>query len=276
MIRKSVKCWKKTIGAAIAFVLLLGTALPASADIIYEPDDPFYQTNMEKCETDYMGACYEICAKDGKADLYKSPEDKTVTATLENGRSFWANTYYTDDNAVTWVFAELGSEAGWISENALFRYYDNQMFEEDYGSEIKNPGEELQDLDFTEYSEIVIYSYPNAQNAFGSLEPNENFGVSRVYTDALGRNWGYCGFYMGRRSFWFSLDAPGATPEVLYQTGALEPDTREKVQGEPVAPEGNAFSGNTMKLLISLVGGTCGIAVVVLILMLIGKSRKKK
>lgn len=282
MKRTIMKPFKKLTAALAAITMLLASSVPASADVIYEPEDTFYEEHRDECQLNYLSYGYEISCKDEKLKLFKSPVNAEVVDTMNKGDSCWSNTFYTDENGVTWAYIEKRSGAtwigGWVDTGCLFRRYDSELFVNDHINEVKGIDGTWSDPDYSAFGPLIPYDYPNAPTC--RLETGTviqgDFNAQKFYTDELGRNWGYCSYYIGIRDFWFSMDKPDALPDELYKDGMLYPDTRVKEEVEQIVPANGKLPGNVMMLLITLVGSIGGMAVFVLILLLIGNIQKKK
>ena len=203
---------RRMISLVTVLVLALALALSASADLIWTPEDSFYESHREECV--YVNRQYEMAGYDGTVAIWDAPGG-TVRRTLSNGahgriQFTWSGdgmewgylySYYED----SWQDPEWG---GWVPMDDLALIYDSQQFMEDHESEITT----IEDLT-VDFDAAVVYSYPGGPSMERRLEENLDYmpfseAFSDVYTDANGLRWGYVVYYMGLRDGWVCLDDP--------------------------------------------------------------------
>ena len=73
---------RKMLTLFLAALALLSMAVPASADLIWEPGDPFYEKHQGEC--DYVGREYVLAGYDGKVTVFTAPGSMSKL-TLDNG-----------------------------------------------------------------------------------------------------------------------------------------------------------------------------------------------
>lgn len=187
-----------------AFTTLI---VPASADLIWEPQDSFYEKHRDECA--YVGRRYELAGYDGTVSVWSAPGGR-VTATVSNGERGTVH-FRWSGNGVDWgyVYGYSGNrnDGGWIPMDDLSPVYDSIQFTEDHEAEIVS-GDPVP----VEFRSAVLYSYPGGP-AGRVLEEDAAYMpfsevFSSVYTDENGLRWGYVGYYMGRRDDWVCLDDP--------------------------------------------------------------------
>lgn len=191
----------------LAALALLSLAVPASADIIIEPDDPFFEKHRGEC--DYVGRQYELAGYDGKVTVFTAPGGMnkftldnglqgTIRFTWEGKGTVWGYLEYWDDH---WV-------EGWVPMDDVSLVYDSKQFMEEHAGEIITETQPVP----VDFHEAVLYRYPNgpAGNTLTDDPDYQRFGeiFTQVYTDGSGLRWGYVGYYMGIRGFWICLDDP--------------------------------------------------------------------
>ena len=105
-----MKNMKQLLCGLLAVCLLSATAL---ADVIWEPDDDFYQQHSEDCE--YLGRSYYVNGPEGGAALYQNPGGGYVRV-VENGVPLYISFTYTDLGGTLWGVAEYGDagDTGWV------------------------------------------------------------------------------------------------------------------------------------------------------------------
>ncbi len=213
-----------------AAVLVSGTGT-ARADVIWEPNDPFYTAKyMEEISRDEFvlnNRNYFTNGKLGYIYVTDDPEKETIADALENGIRVFVSFTYVNSEGEEWGviqyeqgedgqiipsyrYAEDGSvKTGWIRMEELSLIYDSEEFKKDHEEEIKvndrtaeirlKPGEELQ-----------YWSYPGSGNIIGSTPDTDKLTIEQVYTDEDGEQWGYVNYYYGIRDVWVCITHPSA------------------------------------------------------------------
>lgn len=241
-----------------AAMLLLPCA--ALADVIWEPEDSFYERHREDCV--YQdGRTYIASGENGSAPVYKAP-DKGEIRRIDNGSEEFCQWLYTDKNGAQWALTNSGE--GWINLYDFKVKYDWVEFEKDHKDEIKDETVEL-DANGMEGDSIIFYDYPGSEredydeslSALGG-----KISVSKTYTDSEGRKWGFVGYWYGYRNLWISLDDP---------TVEVPPAAEQPAPVSTGAPEYQPSRGGSAPMVIG--GGLAALAA----LMAAGliKGRKK-
>ena len=70
-------------GMCLAVLLALSLAVPAAADVIWEPEDSFYQKHAEECQL--LQRSFYTNGPEGYVNFYRSPDSSAVTGQMENG-----------------------------------------------------------------------------------------------------------------------------------------------------------------------------------------------
>lgn len=192
----------------LAALAVFSLTVPASADMVWEPRDDFYEKHREECT--YVSRNYELAGYDGKVTVFTAPGG-TNKLTLDNGLQVsilctwegngitWGSLAYWDDH---WV-------EGWVPMDDVSLVYDSKQFMTDHAGEIVETGPVPVD-----FHEAVLYGYPNGPVAAGNaLQEDPDYMTfseifTQVYTDENGLRWGYVGYYMGRLEDWVCLDDP--------------------------------------------------------------------
>lgn len=208
-----MKKWVCFLGTAFCFLLC---TLSARADVIWEPEDSFYEEHSSECT--HVNRQYITNGPDGVVILYKSPESAKEVATWENGRRVYISFTYEDARGIVWGISE-GEQTGWMPMEYMKVVYDSISFAEDYGDQIVSQTGSLDE----QYGDETVHfwKYPGAES-FDSMDLKgwDYMPEYRsVYTDETGHSWGYIGYYYGYRSVWICLDAPTADYAALYPDG---------------------------------------------------------
>ena len=219
---------------ALCLILVLSLCpLTAFADVIYMPNDNFYNSHMNDCE--YTNRGYTCYGPEGEVTVYKSPESSKVIHTLPNSEQICILYIYTDKENIQWGYWEdfRNNLAGWIPMNYLVLIYDSISFREDFGSEFKKQEGQIG----TNFAgkEIRFWSYPGSDD-FIAVTLGEDYTPEywETYTDSTGLVWAYIGYYMGIRDRWICLEDPTADFDTLYPGEAPIIPTEEPVVGPPL------------------------------------------
>ena len=220
-------CW--------ALALLLALCAPARADVLWEPNNSFYERHRDQCE--YIGRQFYANGDQGFITLWDAPEGTRVVHQFQNGYTLWIYYQY-EDWVCAVVWGDEGEIAGWAPMEDFVLKYDYLCFAEEYAHEIHPYDGEFDDYDGGA-AEIVFYEYPGAPEPKDIWEAAEILDqltgregtsyIASTFTDEEGRTWGYVAYLFGSRNLWFCLDEPDgrdfpvrqvSTPEL---TAAREP-----------------------------------------------------
>lgn len=223
-------CW------ALALALLL--AVPARADVIWEPDNSFYARHAEECE--HLGRRFHANGAEGFVTLWDAPGGTRVVHQFSNGYTLWVYYQY-EDWACAVVWGDEGEISGWAPIEDFALRYDYLCFAEEYGDQIQPYDGEFADYDGSP-AEIVFYEYPGAPEPKDIWEAVEILDqltgregtsyIASTFTDEEGRTWGYVAYLFGSRNLWFCLDAPDGRDFPVRQVSAPELTTAQ----EPAFP----------------------------------------
>lgn len=194
---------------ALLLTLLSVSALivPASADIVWEPEDSFYEKHYAECA--YVGRGYQLAGYDGSVTVFTAPGGMNK-ATLDNGLKGTIQFTWTG-SGTSWGYLcrVSGSDVeGWVPMDDLSLVYDSQQFMADHAGEIT-----AGDPAPVDFHEAALYSYPNGPLWGTTLQEREKYQpfsqvFTQLYTDENGLRWGYVGYYMGQCDAWVCLDDP--------------------------------------------------------------------
>lgn len=220
-----MKKWLCFLGTVICFTFC---ALSVRADVIWEPENSFYEKNASKCT--YVGRCFTANGPDGVVIIYESPESPRVITTWENGFKVYIFFTYEDENGVLWGIYDDFKQSGWMPMDYMEVVYDHISFEEEYGGEIKEQSGVLEE----QYrgKDVCLWNYPGAEEPsyVMSLTMPELPKYNSVYVDEKGYSWGWVGYYYGHRNVWVCIDRPMADYGQLYPEGGPEIGQKETVQ----------------------------------------------
>lgn len=197
---------RKVLTLFLAALALLALAVPASADVIWTPDDPFYEKHQEEC--DYVGRQYELAGYNGKVTVFTAPGGMSKL-TLDNGLQGTIQ-FTWEGKGTTWGYLIRWGDnqvEGWVPMDDVTLVYDSWEFKTDHAGEIVET-----DPVPVDFHEAVLYRYPNgpAGNTLTEDPDYQRFGeiFTQIYTDENGLRWGYAGYYMGHLEAWICLDDP--------------------------------------------------------------------
>lgn len=207
---------KRLFACLLAIMVLLSLTPAALADVLWEPDNNFYEKHSNECT--YVGRSYYANGPEGFVTLWDAPGGSTVAAQFENGFTLPVYWQYQDWGCVT-VWGDEGDVSGWVPMAELYLVYDYISFEEEYGSQFTDYNGEFEDFS-GDTGEICCWAYPNAPEHSFTLKSDadvverltgsgeEKSYISHVYTDDSGVTWGFVGYLFGSRNFWINLDNP--------------------------------------------------------------------
>jgi len=198
---------KKFFTLFLTLLAALALASSASADLIWEPDDPFYESHKGECT--FVNRSYQLEGYDGTVTIFTAPNGMSKV-TLENGIRAYVHSIWTG-SGTTWGYLSWldGSDAeGWVPMDDLSLIYDSKQFVEDHKAEIQ----ELEEVP-VDFQEAVLYSYPNGPLKGYTLEEDPDYllfsqAFDKLYTDENGLRWGHISYYFGHEDGWACLDGP--------------------------------------------------------------------
>ena len=94
--------------------LVLALPLSASADLIYQPRDDFFDEYWDEC--DQYDKTHIANGADGHVTIYKTPKDLQILGTIPNGEKGYVAWIYTAEDDSVWGCVKLWEEKieGWI------------------------------------------------------------------------------------------------------------------------------------------------------------------
>lgn len=211
---------KRMLTCLLTLTALLALTAPAFADVLWTPENSFFEKHYDECEPLVRG--YYANGPDGFVTLWDAPGGSIVQGQYENGTALWVYWLYKDWGCIgIW---EAGKETdGWVPMDQLSLIYDYLCFEEEYANFITDYTGEFADYD-GDAKAVNFYEYPGAPEAKQALSTDSfdglldnltgrsgNSYISKIFVDEDGRTWGYVGYVYGIRNAWFCLDDPDGT-----------------------------------------------------------------
>ncbi len=197
--------------------LLAALTLPAYADVLWEPENSFYEKHHEDCE--YLGRRYMVNSPDGFITVWDAPDGSRVLGQFENGSKLWVYWLYENWGVIGHRDGDKPIE-GWVDMNSMVLLYDHTAFAEDYADQIRPYNGEFADYD-GEDKIFNFYEYPGAPEICHWMQATTKFVpdltgiyedgqsiIQSVFVDENGLTWGYIGYYGGQLNAWFCLDDP--------------------------------------------------------------------
>ena len=213
-------CW--------VLALLLSLAAPARADVLWEPNNRFYERHADECQ--YLGRSFYANGAEGYITLWDAPGGYLVKGQFSNGFILWVY-YQFEDWVYAVVWGDEGEISGWAPIEDFALEYDHLSFAEEYADAIYPYCGQFADYD-GDAEEIVFYEYPGApvskdvrKAAWGLDELIGRGGdsyIQSIFVDEDGRTWGYVGYLYGRINGWFCLDEPEGRNFPVRQVGTPE------------------------------------------------------
>lgn len=254
-----------------ALLLAVCCIAAVGADVIFEPDDSFYDNHRDQCE--YHSRSYTANGPNGDVTVYESPESDKTIAVLPNGETLPIYYIFADAADIPWGFYENWQTgvSGWVPMEYLELIYDEISFREEFGSQLL---EETGALSAEHTGQTVkFWSYPGSTGYLEvSVETDYAPEYQMVYTDVNGARWGRVGYYMAIKGYWVNLDDPTADYDTLYPDAPEETDAPTEPSEEaaqtpvqeivPQKPEGTS----TVVLVAAIaVLGVVGLTAVLLV-----------
>ncbi len=243
---------KRLLILLLALLLCLSMAVPALADVIWEPEGDFFLEHESECS--YENRAYIAAGAEGFVRAFDEPLGK-LTAEYPNGEEFWIEWIW--DREGGWGYfryhdEDEGWQQAWVQMGDLTVKYDAVSFAQEHGAEFLHPEEDAL-LPLEGLEQLVVWTYPGAEDHYvlavyaDSDQPPLWFDT--LYEDPEGRTWGNLNYYYGYRNVWVCLTDPEsedlsaavpAAPETPAPTEAPAPtpDPTEGPEPDPTkAPE---------------------------------------
>ena len=149
---------KRVLTVILTVCLCFALSLSALADVIWEPEDAFYQKHRDECR--YENRTYIASGEGGYAGVHKDPKTAKVKEELPNGTEFWVSYVWKGDGG--WA---LGLNTRWVPMSELTVKYDGVSFDEEHSAEYLSPeGGEV--LSLRDYGCMQLWTYPGDKEPF--------------------------------------------------------------------------------------------------------------
>lgn len=241
-------------GVVIIFCVIANTGNIAHADLIWTPDDEFYEKHSDECER--LERSFTANGPEGEIVLWKSPSSKKKVAAFENGYEFYVDYIYTDKKEHQWGIVQTVQGSGWLRMEELLFIYDNIAFCEQHESEFQAYNGEFDDYIVEE--PVLLWTYPGSGKVNGKIfELDDLHSIEYVYTDQEGRQWGYYAFTdtvnrkkrWGYSAAWICLTDPTndklpiskyeITPDIINIQPSERPQQLDTTQAEHIFDKDN-------------------------------------
>ena len=228
--------------SSLAFLMVLSllTAFPlvASADILIEPNNSFYERHRSACK--YLGRSFYANGESGFVSLKKAPDSNSEVTAVTNGDILNIMFTYNHKGAL-WGVTEIYSEGtpsnerptGWIPMDQLLLKYDYIVFAEEHQTELHPYFGDFDSLRAS--GEMLVWSWPGSDDELRTFNfrnhgfvIDESFDVPYAYTDEEGREWVFKDYWYGWRNFWICISDP-INSEITAFNPAPTPELWEPV-----------------------------------------------
>ena len=184
-------------------LLLLASALPAAADLIWTPADEY----LSQCDYENEILMYIAAGEDGWVEAVDLPLDPDVVRTFPNGTEFSVSVYC-GEGEERWARIQVFRDPFeneyyypnecFIAMKDLVRGFDSAVFEELHRDELQPFTE---DFDFCSQTSLEVRITPDSDYVLYETAPSKLYGcregtdfrnyyhVDSVYTDGNGDRW---------------------------------------------------------------------------------------
>ncbi len=247
---------KRLLLLLLTMLLTIPTAV--MADVIVEPENAFYEAHREEC----THTAYRCYFSDEETVIYSAPYGMK-RGTVQPGQNLGVEWVYTEADGSVWGYCEWKN--GWIPLGGMQLCYDWISFAEEYAGEIRPNAERNPFSAWFAGDSVMTYSYPNGPVSY-EMELFDLEGMpDSLYTSRDGREWGFIGYYYGRRNCWVCLSDPN-NPNLTIES-------EHSVPTEYPLPQTKGYVANSIFWVIGTVLAVVGTAAVLLAVIL--KRRKK-
>lgn len=280
------KRMRRIFALLVTAVALCVLTVPAFADVIWTPEDDFFEQHDDACT--YVGRSYYANAQAGSVAVCKEPGGKEL-ASAANGAEFYVSFTYdldgdawgvveydVNDGTDKWLGWKTGKKSGtgWVKMDDLLVIYDQQSFEEEHSAAFKAYAGGFDAVLASDDQRVIVWTYPGSGEMTADFEKlNHDYAdamsVDRQWTDEDGLVWGHVGYYMGARGWVCLSDPSNQDLPVTKQTVVLYPaaqnvaDVRTAEEDAVPAQTGDAENAG----LIVGVAAVCGITGLLLVMM---------
>jgi hypothetical protein len=216
-------------------VLVVSLPLSVSADIIYEPQDDFYENHKWKCY--YVNRSYIANGPNGELTVYQSPKDSQILMTIPNGEKVYISYVYTDSDGIDWGCVEPWDEdiIGWAPIPYVVPVYNGSDFLDEFEDRLEQESGIVPSFGD---QEVRFWKYPGSKSCSTMTvgdDPRSAPDYHYIFVDDAGQKWGKIGYYHGIHSSWVCLDNPTADYDTLYANHA--PQQISQQETSPVSSD---------------------------------------
>lgn len=232
-------------------VFVLVHPLSASADVIFEPENNFYERHSDECS--YFD---RSCLAGGDTYLWDAPNLVTGDRKAQEGEKIYISFVYTDKDGIEWGLAE--SLDKWILMADLYLEYGTPEFMEEHSNEIYEDEPYL----LSYGTEFVSWSYPES----GVIDrpdasATDDYEITTFYKDPDGRLWGYRAYMHGTRDIWICLsdmEDTGIPQRVEHELIPAQEIDASQIDAVKVS---GRFSVVFLAIPVIIIAGTAGILI---------------
>ena len=207
---------KRALSLLLCLLLALTFGTGAFADVIYTPEDRFYQQHADQCKVTES----RYIAPEGSA-AQRSPLQNALAFKLDENIEYDVTITYTDSNGIVWGCIEkdnkFGNESGWIPLDTMNRVYDRECFTLEHGEDFISAEGISPDLS----GGAVFFEYPASPRkwVYGSETDFSDISYAKAWVDENGVTWLHVIYYYGMRG-WICADNPLAGHKLAANTGS--------------------------------------------------------
>lgn len=226
---------------AVLCTASLLSGMTALADVIWTPNDSFYEKYYDDCE--YVGRRYYANGSEGYVRVMEEPGKSNTVDAIANGAVFYVSMSYEDGPAGRWGLVQYcldeegrpvedyswegDASVGWIHMADLVAVYDGRSFAEEHASQIRETDQDsMPQVSVPESGVIYLWQYPGSELLYNKLDfknggtqtdyQEMGIQIDKIYEDSDGTVWGHSVYYYGNKDFWVNLTNPGEEhPKIL-------------------------------------------------------------
>ncbi|MCL2757501.1 MAG: hypothetical protein FWD43_05435 [Coriobacteriia bacterium] len=250
---KKQACFVLILAIMISLLFPLANAY---ADVVYEPQDDFFNSHRDACIS--IDRWFYVNGEEGYAIMMVAPNSNKEVDVLRNGTELYISYTY-DQRGVIWGLTEFQSSitgkrvSAWLPWDKLVLKYDHISFEQDHGSEFYIYTGDLGFL--KEVERIYVWDWPGADGQPWSTTPGNlqvedpqfYIEMEKTYKDEMGREWCFFDYRYASWGKWVCISDP-SNGEIPAFNSAPDPKLVPPAETLPV-PKGF----NLLLLIIILV-----------------------
>jgi len=193
---------------ALMICLFLAPFTIAYADLIWEPENNFYQEHKSNMVA--LDRSFTVNGTNGTVAVKEKPGAKQDVTSIKNGTVIYIH-YSCLYGGEYWGYTEYYGDSvrysGWVKLDQMLVHYDYKAFAEQHRNEFyeyKGAYSEMKDP-----LSCVTWDWPGADHLKSVTEVYlDHFSIVHAYKDKDGREWGFITDYKGSIGFWVCLSDP--------------------------------------------------------------------